>query len=385
MTTSPGRTTFRVGVVGCGSLGQGIGKQFLAEPTATVHALADVSSAARSAGGEVLDVPPTRRYEDYESMFEDESLDGVVVATPHAYHHEQVAAALELGLHVLCEKPLVLTVEDAVDLRERAVAADRTLMVGYQRHHDSAFVRARERYRNAGSSTDVESDGDATGDDGEADEREEGDAADPAEADADADDAPDEAPPDIEFVTAEISQPWFDLAAKTWRAKPDLSGGGFTVDTGRHVIDALLWVTGLEPVAVDATMAFREPALDEWADVRIDFAEGVSAHVSLYGDAPAVVERHHVADDAGAVEIEGRGWGGRSMRTIDPDGTVHEPLFDHAGDPNKAEAFLESVREGTEPPATVEDAIRATAVVEAAYASAERNEVVPVDLPDLED
>ncbi|AGN01316.1 oxidoreductase domain-containing protein [Salinarchaeum sp. Harcht-Bsk1] len=346
MSEPPASDSFHVGVIGCGALGRHIAEQFRAEPTASIAAIADVSDAARSEAGEALDVQPADRYEDYAAMLESADLDGVVIATPHALHHEQVAAALDAGLHVLCEKPLVLTVEDAVDLRDRAAAADRTLMVGYQRHLDQAFVRARERYQG-------------------------GAADDGAAVDS----------PEIGHVTAEITQPWFDIAPGTWRADPDLSGGGFTVDTGRHVIDALLWVTGLDPVAVDAEMAFRSPGIDERAEIRIEFEGGATAHVSFYGDAQTVREAHHVVDSEGAVEIDGLGWGSRDMRTIDDEETVHEPLLDRGAEPTKAEAFLDAVRSGDAPPATVEDAIRATAVVEAAYESAESGEAVAVSLP----
>jgi len=339
MTDSPGNDSFRVGVIGCGALGRVIAEQFRAEPTAAVSALADVSGAARSDAGEALTVQPADRFEDYRAMLDTADLDGVVIATPHALHHEQVAAALDAGLHVLCEKPLVLTVADAKDLRDRAASADRTVMVGYQRHLDRSFVRARERYRGGGADN----------------------------------------PPEPQFVTAEITQPWFDIAAGTWRCDPELSGGGFTVDTGRHVIDALLWVTGLEPVAVEAEMDFRSPGIDESADVRIEFANGATAHVSLFGDAPTVRESHHVADDRGAIEIDGLGWGSREFRTIDAEETVREPLLDRGAEPSKAAAFLAAVRSGEDPPATVEDAIRTTAVLEAAYESAETGERVEID------
>ena len=351
MTAMGDAHEFRVGVIGCGALGRAIGQQFRSEPTATVAALADVSAAARAEAGALLDVPESARYEEYATMLDVADLDGVVIATPHALHHEQVAAALDADLHVLCEKPLVLTVEDAVDLRDRAAAADRTLLVGYQRHLDQAFVRARERYR---------------GDAGVGKASEDGGTE----------------PPEIGHVTAEITQPWFALAEGTWRVDPDLAGGGFTVDTGRHVIDALLWVTGLEPVAVDAEMAFRSPGIDERATIRIDFAGGASAHVSLYGDAPTVREAHHVSDSQGAVEIDGLGWGSRDMRTIDDEETVQEPLLNRGAEPSKAAAFLEAVHSGEAPPSTVEDAIRATAVVEAAYESAETGERVDLSLPD---
>jgi predicted dehydrogenase len=337
MSREPESAAFGVGIVGVGLLGRAIGAQFIARPDATVAAVTDVSDEARSAGGEALAVPPGSRYEDYEAMLDTEDLDGVVITTPHAVHYEQVSAALDRGLHVFCEKPLVLDVAEAVELRDRATDAGCTLMVGFQRHQDSSFRRARERY----------------GPDG----------------------------PDVEFVTAEITQPWFENFGDTWRTTTDLSGGGFLVDTGRHVVDALLWVTGLNPEAVTAEMAFREAGVDERAALHVEFEGGATADVSVYGDAPAVREAHHIWDAEGATYVEGRGWGGRSLTTIDAEGTEHTPLLDRDAESDKAGAFLDCVETGADPPATPTDAIRVTAVIEAAYESAERGERVEVDLP----
>lgn len=329
---------FSIGIVGVGLLGRAIGGQFSARQDARVAAITDVSDGARAEGGDALAVPEESRYADYEAMLEEESLDGVVITTPHALHYEQVTAALDRGLHVLCEKPLVLEVDQAVELRDRAEEAELVLMVGFQRHQDSSFRRARERY----------------GPDG----------------------------PEIDWVTAEITQPWFESFGGSWRTDTDLSGGGFLVDTGRHVVDALLWVTGLTPVAVTAEMTYREAGVDERANVHVEFAEGVTADVSVFGDAPAVREAHHIWDEDGAAYVEGRGWGGRSLTTIDAAGTEHTPLLDRNDERNKAEAFMDCVETGADPPATPTDAIRVTAVIEAAYESAERGERVEVDLPE---
>jgi predicted dehydrogenase len=337
MTCDPESDVFSIGIVGVGLLGRAIGGQFMARPNASVTAIADVSDEARSEGGEALAVPAESQYADYEAMLDAEDLDGVVITTPHALHYEQVSAALDRGLHVLCEKPLVLDIERAVELRDRAAEAGLALMVGFQRHQDSSFRGARDRYRDNG--------------------------------------------PDIEFVTAEITQPWFDSFGGSWRTNPELSGGGFLVDTGRHVVDALLWVTELNPVAVTAEMTFREEGVDERADLYVEFEGGATAHVSVYGDAPAVRETHHVWDADGAAFVEGRGWGGRSLTTIDPDGTEHTPLLDRNSERNKAEAFLQCAETGGDPPATPTDAIRVTAVIEAAYESVRAGERVEVSLP----
>lgn len=331
-------TEFTVGIVGVGLLGRVIGTQLLSRPDVGVVAITDVSDAARSDGGDALSVPMESRYEDYKTMFDAEDIDGVVVTTPHALHYEQISAAFDRGLHVLCEKPLVLDVAEAVELRDRSNELELTLMVGFQRHQDLSFRKARERYQDSG--------------------------------------------PEIEFITAEITQPWFESFGGTWRTNVDLSGGGFLVDTGRHVIDALLWVTGLNPIAVTTQMTYWEDGVDDTANLVIEFENGATASVSIHGDAPAVREAHHIWDEDGAAYVEGRGWGGRLLTTIDEEGTEHSELLDRGQERNKADAFIDAVRTGEDPPATPTDAIRATALVVAAYESAESGERVEITLPE---
>jgi predicted dehydrogenase len=333
MSTTDGH--FRVGIIGTGALGTMIGEQFYARPEARVRALTDVDAASRTAAGRRLEVAEDHQYDSYEAMLSGEDLDGVVIATPHALHYEQITAALDRDLHVLCEKPLVLQADRAREIADRAEAEDRVVMVGYQRHLDQSYRLVRERYAGAG--------------------------------------------PDVEFVTAEITQDWFDAFGDSWRADYDLSGGGFLTDTGRHVVDAVLWVTGLDPVAVTAQMEFRDPHIDERGDVRIEFEGGATASISLFGDAAGVRESYHFWDSEGAAFVRGREWDSRTLHTIDEEGTEHDPYLDRRAEQDKAEAFLEAVREGTTPPATPADAVRATTVVQAAYESARRGERVELD------
>jgi predicted dehydrogenase len=80
-----------------------------------------------------LGVAPERCYPDYQAMFEAEAkradgIQAVSIATPNNTHFEICKAALEAGIHVVCEKPLCFTVEEAQELRK--LAADKNKVVG---------------------------------------------------------------------------------------------------------------------------------------------------------------------------------------------------------------------------------------------------------------
>lgn len=332
--------TLRVGVVGLGRLGTYLAGELSRHPDVTLAAVADVDPEALERAGEAVGVPPDRRHDECDRMLESAALDAVCVATPHALHYEQVVAALERGLDVLCEKPLVIKPAHARDLVARDTASDAVLMVGYQRHVEPPYRLARERWAGAAEPT---------------------------------------------FVTAEITEDWLDGNVGTWRVDPDLSGGGFLFDTGSHVIDGVLWTTGLQPTRVTANMDFYAEGIDVRASLLVEFAGGATANISFHGDVPRTREHVHIWDDDGAIYIDGREWGPRTMSVVDGDGTVRSPPVpsrDSAYErpPSKVDAFVEVVRHGTEPPATARDALRAAIVREAAYDSAREGEPVAVEM-----
>lgn len=93
--------------------------------------------------------PSARAYADYRRLLREGDLDAVIVATPTSTHREVVEDCLRAGLHVLVEKPLASTVEDAEALAALARESGRTLMVGHTFLFNPA-VRAIKRYIDEG-------------------------------------------------------------------------------------------------------------------------------------------------------------------------------------------------------------------------------------------
>ena len=332
-----GSDKLRVGVVGGGYIGTTVGGQFERDPRSTVTALTDLNAETRRTAGERLYVGEGSQYEDYESMLDAERLDAVLIGTPHTLHYEMVTAALDRDLHVFCDKPLTTDLGHARELTDRAESTDRVLMVGYQRHLNPAIQSARERWQGA---------------------------ADP------------------DYLSAEITQNWISRFEGTWRTDPDLSGGGNLYDTGSHLIDAVLWTTGLTPESVSAEMVFADDArrVDERAILTIAFENGAHGTIAVHSDAPCVREHIHVWDDRGAVYLDGRQWEERDLERVEPDSTTVVPYVDREQRRTKAEAFIDSIETSERPPATARDALAVTALTEAAYESARIGERVSVDI-----
>jgi len=113
-----------------------------AHPNAEIVAIADLRSDVLEKAAAKHEVKKT--YTDYREMLEKEDLDGAVVAVYHSAHHEIARTCLEHDLHILLEKPMVLTAPHARELSELASARGRELIMGYPWHYTPHTLRARQ-------------------------------------------------------------------------------------------------------------------------------------------------------------------------------------------------------------------------------------------------
>lgn len=120
---------FAIGVVGAGTIGTAHAEAIESErPALDVTAVADTDP---DAGRTFADRFGATRYEDYERLFEEAAADAVLVAIPNNCHADCMVAALERDRHVLCEKPLATTVDEAERIKSVARERDGTAMVGH--------------------------------------------------------------------------------------------------------------------------------------------------------------------------------------------------------------------------------------------------------------
>lgn len=117
---------FRWGILGTGNIAHLFASDLALLPDAELVAVGSRAQARADAFGNRFDVP--RRYDAYEDLVADSELDLIYVATPHTYHAEHAAMALEAGTPVLCEKPLAVNVNEAANLIETARRRDLFLM-----------------------------------------------------------------------------------------------------------------------------------------------------------------------------------------------------------------------------------------------------------------
>jgi predicted dehydrogenase len=131
-----------VGIVGYGYWGPNLTRNFNEAPTATVVAVSD-SRTERLAQAKGR-YPAINVYTDFQDLLADRRVEAVVIATPLRSHYSLALAALKAGKHVLVEKPLAGSSEQAVALIETAAQAGCVLMVDHTFLYTGAVRKIRE-------------------------------------------------------------------------------------------------------------------------------------------------------------------------------------------------------------------------------------------------
>ncbi len=132
----------RAGLIGAGLVGQAEHAFYLWEERERFAfvALADASASVRKAVGARYGIADL--YPDMKALLAGAKLDAVVIAAPDPFHPSLAVAALEAGLHVMCEKPLALTLAGCDAIAAAAKRAKRVVQVAYMKRYDPAFQRA---------------------------------------------------------------------------------------------------------------------------------------------------------------------------------------------------------------------------------------------------
>ncbi len=135
----------RVGVIGLGRFGALHLSAWAGVGAANVVAVASRSAERAEELAERWDVP--RTYTNWRDLVIDPAVDAVVVATDWTRHADPTVAALRAGKHVLVEKPIATTLEDADQMLSAWRESGRLLMVGHVLRFDPRYVQLAERVR----------------------------------------------------------------------------------------------------------------------------------------------------------------------------------------------------------------------------------------------
>lgn len=315
----------RVGMIGVGGIAQGHVDRLLKLPEVEIVALADASeqSIEKTQKRHAEGVANATTFADYRKMLEAAKPEAVVICTPHTQHFQQAADSLDSGAHVLLEKPMVNRVVDAHALLKKIDQTKKVVGLAYQRHTMPEFRYIKEKI--------------ASGEFGQ-----------------------------VQFINALQQQGWAKGTAGSWRQDPALSGGGQINDSGSHLLDIILWTTGLAPDQVAAFIDNRGTPVDINTAMTVKFTNGAEGTISVVGDAAGWYEDITIWCDKGTFYVRNAG----GFQVQGTDGKILTPdLADMPAGSDVDTNFIHTI-EGTEEIAAAPiNGLRTIELTEAAWES----------------
>ncbi len=281
--------------------------------------------------------------EGWEPVVEREELDAVIVATPPHLHAEISIAAMRRGMHVLCEKPLARTVEEAEEMLTVARESGVILQCGFNHRYHPGIRQARRWF-----------------DDGAIGE-----------------------PMFIRCRYGIGGRPGYE---NEWRADPQIVGGGQLMEQGIHAVDLSRWFLGefAEVSAVTANHFWKTDPLEDNAFALYRTAGGAvaSIHSSLTQWKNLFSFELHGSD--GYIAVEGLGGSYGPERAIlgkrDVTAPFGEEIVEFRGEDRswleEWKEFAAAIEEAREPLGSGEDGLIALQLVFAAYEAARSQKTV---------
>jgi predicted dehydrogenase len=204
-------------------------------PVAEVVAFAEVSERVADAAREATGLPVVTTHDDLLGRFD---LDAVIVATPDFAHREAAVAVATAGKHLLVEKPLAMTVEEAYAIRDAVRAGGASCLVGFENRWNPHVLQARRLVESGALGAHI-------------------------------------------TTTATLSNTWYvPTTMLSWAARS--SPAWFLMP---HTVDLALWLSGRQPVSVMASAsrgALQARGVDTWDVVHalLTFDDGTTASLS---------------------------------------------------------------------------------------------------------
>ena len=264
----------------------------------------------------------------------EQHLDAVIVCTENALHTDAVELAARAGCHILCEKPIATTLEDALAMREAVLKAGVKFMTAFPMRFDPSIILTRDRIK--------------AGDLGRV------------------------------YGVNGINHSEIPRAHRAWFAQKALAGGGAVMDHTVHLLDLYRYMFDTNVLEVYAEVSnpfYPDVDVDTAGLVTLKLGNGMLAGIDCSWSRPITYPRWghlklEVVGERGALEVDAFAQH-LTVTTTKP--SSRNPNWQGWGsDPNKAmlEEFFASIAESRDPSVTWQDGFEALRVALACYESA---------------
>lgn len=323
----------RLGFIGCGNIARNRHARLFTQtvPEAEIVALADPEPANLDLFVEKIPLAsPPARFADYREMLATVPLDGVVIASPHAYHFRQAMDAIDAGCHILLEKPMVTDTQDALTLVAHANQRRKVISIAFPGPFTQEFQYIRETI--------------AAGDLG-----------------------------DIYLITGLCAQDNLAKFRHTWRFQKALSGGGNLYDSGAHMFNAMLYLTDRAVTDVSAFIDNKEEEVDVVAVAALRFTRGMLGNAAVSSATTFFEQGLYIHGTRGAIEtsIYGGDLEHRAGAHLVENPPLPPAIAMHQN-------FIDCIKGRAETPCPPLLGLRQARLMDAIYGSAEAGQVVSV-------
>jgi predicted dehydrogenase len=364
-----------VAIIGCGAVGQREAAAVSAIPDLRLVAISDFGPAFRHLALQMGSQYGCDTVHDWRHLVARNDIDIVVVATPNSFHREMSIEAMKQGKHVLCEKPLATTPEDAEEIVATAKATGAKLMTNFNH-------RAHDHMRRARHALD------------------QGRIGRPM------------------FVRARIGHRRFVVgpsperadrfrATSIWNLDAAQSGGGTLIDNGVHVLDLARWFMGAEFIQAQGCLTHSLDICEEAPDSTVRLSRRSECEDNAFG-LLRTVDGRVASVHSSWVQWQGylylEIFGTHGSLVIDNDqiqGSMSSHVFARHGEPiattieipalakpdpswrRHLQELVDAIREARDPVPNGYDGLRAARMVHALYRSAASGKVepIPADAP----
>jgi predicted dehydrogenase len=269
--------TVRFGVIGLGAMGSfHVGYLDRVEGV-TLGAVCDVDAERVERTAKKFESLPAPdgtkrasigRFGNFQDLIRSGSVDAVLIATPHPQHPDVAIAAFDAGIHVLCEKPVAVSVKEARRMNDAAARHPRVKFgLMYQMRTVPLYRKLRELIQD-GELGDISR---------------------------------------ITWLITDWFRTWTYYASGGWRATWAGEGGGVLINQCPHNLDLIQWLTGLFPSRVTAVgfVGKTHPIeVEDEISAILEYPSGAVGHfVTTTGEAPGT-NRLEIAGDRGKIVAE---------------------------------------------------------------------------------
>jgi predicted dehydrogenase len=267
-------------------------------------------------------------------------VDAIVIVTPHTLHFSQAKLALEHGVHVLVEKPMVTSTPDAYDLWQTVNRSGKLLAITFQSPYTAPFGYLASA-RDHGSLGRVLA------------------------------------------INGWISQGWLPLTTNTWRQDPALSGGGFMYDTGAHLLNAVMWLMNEPVVEVACFFDNLNSTVDITGTANLKFQNGAIGSLTFAGHTPTFENELKLFTDQCTIHTDAYG---RKLEVFGKDRSPIEVKIPQNGSTSPHANFVAALQGKETLRATVRNGVLLSALMDAMYESGQTGKIVrvkpvPLELP----